>query len=150
MYLFQSTRPRGARPVCHNLTPPVLSVSIHTPAWGATSLLYNPAYHRFCFNPHARVGRDRPLKSPLLSSSRFNPHARVGRDDILTVPGALLCFVSIHTPAWGATYQGKSLKAMTRVSIHTPAWGATVVGSASLKSLSLFQSTRPRGARHKQ
>ena len=55
--------------------------------------------------------------------------------------------VSIHAPAWGATrlcgYQNQFL----RVSIHAPAWGATLSSAELGKSLSEFQSTRPRGAR---
>ena len=35
----------------------------------------------FCFNPHARVGRDLQVRRHQLSTSLcFNPHARVGRD----------------------------------------------------------------------
>ena len=34
------------------------------------------------------------------------------------------------------------------VSIHAPAWGATVNASASSPCNLMFQSTRPRGARH--
>ena len=34
----------------------------------------------WCFNPHARVGRDTLLFMFLLGSFGFNPHARVGRD----------------------------------------------------------------------
>jgi len=57
-------------------------VSIHAPAWGATS--------------------DDPVSLSL--TVRFNPRARVGRDDvdILYPPPQ---HVSIHAPAWGATLQ---------------------------------------------
>src|SRR5690606_2006773 len=33
--------------------------------------------------------------------------------------------VSIHAPAWGATFTGKWLHLFPGVSIHAPAWGAT-------------------------
>ena len=54
--------------------------------------------------------------------------------------------VSIHAPAWGATPPWSLRLAEIVVSIHAPAWGATRA-SLSLPTRSLFQSTRPRGAR---
>ena len=81
-----------------------------------------------------------------------------------------MTFVSIHTPAWGATadtalgaYCTKSFNSHARVgrdheipddlpadlvSIHTPAWGATPRCEHCLR-LTMFQFTRPRGARLK-
>ncbi len=78
--------------------------------------------------------------------------------------------VSIHAPAWGATLLKQSRSSILAVSIHAPAWGATSshmqrlsvmkcfnprarVGRDFYRGLmgfirSLFQSTRPRGARH--
>ena len=56
--MFQSTRPRGARP-----DNPMAALSAIS-----------------CFNPRARVGRDRlgvVLRKKVVS---FNPRARVGRD----------------------------------------------------------------------
>ena len=102
---FQSTRPRGARPVreLHNLLSE--EVSIHAPAWGATHVPHCACYSAASFNPRARVGRD--VKGKLLGvllflfqSTRprgarrnqrtlkhrlecFNPRARVGRDSCL-------------------------------------------------------------------
>ena len=55
---FQSTRPRGARPVFVLHFCVVVFVSIHAPARGATheaSLLTSPDSR---FNPRARAGRD--------------------------------------------------------------------------------------------
>ena len=55
----------------------------------------------------------------------FNPCIRVGCDfrtrgeDGTSVP------VSIHAPAWGATYRAVETLLQIRVSIHAPAWGAT-------------------------
>jgi len=55
---FQSTRPRGARPIQRSLSTVLDYVSIHAPAWGATNpaVVVNSA--GLCFNPRARVGRD--------------------------------------------------------------------------------------------
>ena len=34
--------------------------------------------------------------------------------------------VSIHAPAWGATFAGSNGASIRSVSIHAPAWGATI------------------------
>jgi len=55
-FLFQSTRPCGARPG-GGRNDHLKIVSIHAPVWGATE---NAAtkFDFLCFNPRARVGRD--------------------------------------------------------------------------------------------
>ena len=55
--MFQSTRPRGARP---------RTLRARAELW--------------CFNPRAREGRDIHPESHERLSSRFNPRAREGRD----------------------------------------------------------------------
>ena len=126
---FQSTRPRGAR-------------RRNRAAWPSDSS---------GFNPRARVGRD-PLRASLAIPfhCRFNPRARVGRDAAPVARPAGLALVSIHAPAWGATWCRPKMPAPTRsfnprarvgrdnplldyrgvktsVSIHAPAWGATIL-----------------------
>ena len=76
-----------------------------------------------CFNPRARKGRDTSLSKYTASPTCFNPRARKGRD------------------GWRGAVHGPG-----RVSIHAPARGATVAEFA-LAIVSLFQSTRPQGAR---
>ena len=58
------------------------------------------------------------------SSRHFNPRARVGRDHAIT-----------------------ALAASIVISIHAPAWGATQFGVMRGRIATIFQSTRPRGAR---
>ena len=58
--MFQSTRPRGARPNKTNAIYSPVQVSIHAPAWGATSAFEYCVVLSLCFNPRARVGRDKP------------------------------------------------------------------------------------------
>ena len=36
-----------------------------------------------------------------------------------------LCWISIHAPAWGATFRSGVLLKIRCISIHAPAWGAT-------------------------
>ena len=168
---FQSTRPRGARPVCthirvrcqpfqstrprgarHVLCYRILqgkAVSIHAPAWGATS-------GNHCFAAWAgrfqstrprgarRVPNERGFMGYEFQSTRPRgarpgvPSRRpAGLQVSIHAPawGAtterrgksfLLC-VSIHAPAWGATQQRPTSDKMSDVSIHAPAWGATAV-----------------------
>ena len=78
---FQSTRPRGARQDAHIQLGNPFPVSIHAPAWGATSSMAGMPSELAGFNPRARVGRDP------------GPHSH--RDHRRNV--------SIHAPAWGAT-----------------------------------------------
>ena len=105
-------------------------VSIHAPAWGATSSEHGYIVHDCGFNPRARMGRDfaynEPASTLMFQSTR--PHgARLQehgerRGDLA---------VSIHAPAWGATSIMEQLPIGTRVSIHAPAWGATLQASGA-------------------
>ena len=122
-------------------------VSIHAPAWGATREQPVMRQREFSFNPRTRVGCD---KSPMLFKtleSGFNPRTRVGCDlcwgclirhgalcfnprtrvgcDAATSRTRLICNVSIHAPAWGATVLVRKRRIRDYVSIHAPAWGAT-------------------------
>ena len=166
---FQSTRPRGARrrgfqhTSCYRCFNPRARVGRDV---DHRTLLTDVVG----FNPRARVGRD-PRPCPQIScQSGFNPRARVGRD-LLKIVFFTQCqvkfqstrprgarrrcsvchmetgHVSIHAPAWGATAFARFCFSPRSVSIHAPAWGATRVKSSGPVKLSLFQSTRPRGAR---
>ncbi len=125
--LFQSTRPRGARPERKHTGRLRSLVSIHAPAGGATPCCSHLSAQCRSFNPRARGGRDWAQRqcSQRLSVSihapaggatrytsnkgatlaRFNPRARGGRDDDeLVAVGQFI--VSIHAPAGGATPVG--------------------------------------------
>ena len=54
--------------------------------------------------------------------------------------------VSIHAPAWGATDEYNTSFGDAIVSIHAPAWGATCPLSLTI-SVGSFQSTHPHGVR---
>jgi len=120
-------------------------VSIHAPAWGATT--EGKSYDKvLAVSIHA----------PAWGATLTGDLAKLGVE------------VSIHAPAWGATiFERTQLRAKwsfnprTRmgcdpavqsiclsiaVSIHAPAWGATIIilFSSSLRS---FQSTHPHGVR---
>ena len=126
MFLFQSTRPRGAR--------------------------REERRHRqqqtVGFNPRARVGRDACRFLSNTADLMFQSTRPRGARLVLTLGGAPGDEVSIHAPAWGATssvpvvapdrppFQStrprgarpthrRSLLVPALVSIHAPAWGAT-------------------------
>ena len=122
---FQSTRPRGARRWRKLGIVPEPIVSIHAPAWGATWITYPNAISAEFQSTRPRGARPaRPkthgLKSVLFQSTR----PRGARHDL--IHSFLPCnTVSIHAPAWGATFQGRGDDNLDAVSIHAPAWGAT-------------------------
>ena len=143
---FQSTHPRGVRHVFQPGWRDNLGVSIHAPAWGATSARDTFFSARLFQSTHPRGVRH----SSWRQQAGHHP-------------------VSIHAPAWGATHPAHRGTPAGYVSIHAPAWGATAqdkdgmhfmlgfnprtrVGcDGSAAGLSLlprkFQSTHPRGVR---
>ena len=121
--LFQSTRPRGAR-LRQSLQPPC--------ALG--------------FNPRAHVGRDRRFTSSRTGNRFQSTRPRGARHKM--PPYLVSTKVSIHAPTWGATDVEVMTAVRAIVSIHAPTWGATLV-SERVKAEREFQSTRPRGARHR-
>ena len=77
-------------------------VSIHAPAWGATSVEV--------------VG---------FVQNRVSIHAPAWGATAAPWVTLAKLVVSIHAPAWGATKVHVALEAISGVSIHAPAWGAT-------------------------
>ena len=97
------------------------------------------------FNSRARVGRD-PSTDPLDDApGSFNSRARVGRDWLRgRDAGADRRFNS--RARVGRDLDWYIYRLVGFVSIHAPAWGATIKITVS-RSVSMFQFTRPRGAR---
>ena len=142
---FQSTHPRGVRPVsaCSSRT-------------------------RANFNPRTRMGCDTMALVILMPSRSFqstHPHGvRLGGETMLypnlkfqsTHPHGVRPFpsirvknatiISIHAPAWGATVSDRRRIRMTDISIHAPAWGATP-SKPFPSPAAIFQSTHPHGVR---
>ena len=125
--VFQSTHPRGVRPVHAVHAAPHGPVSIHAPAWGATTLLETAVCGALMFqSTHPRGVRRATRRSRWCWRASFNPRTRVGCDASSPGGGARnLTFQSTHPrgvrpdgPALGVRHQA--------VSIHAPAWGATV------------------------
>ena len=101
--MFQSTRPHGARRVIKACFISSDIVSIHAPAWGATATSAIVSTKLASFNPRARMGRDIANNKPFPIAPRFNPRARMGRDFRFCPNTKTQSLVSIHAPAWGAT-----------------------------------------------
>src|SRR5690606_17579724 len=119
-------------------------VSIHAPAWGATRSGHSFGRRWTSFNPRARVGRvsfslSCPAWSALFQPTRPRgarheppPNHQQGGEFQSTRPRAARLFLL-------------ELSGLERlVSIHAPAWGATFGRSACWRGCA-FQSTRPRG-----
>jgi len=167
--MFQSTRPRRARPPPLVLTmssgrfnpraregrdsnkvagtpcPPVFQST--RPRRARPAFLNYSRRVLHCFNPRAREGRDRYIPLERLGCPCFNPRAREGRDRRSTADSAVSIPVSIHAPAKGATFYRGTNPLCICVSIHAPAKGATLTVDGGVKADWMFQSTRPRRAR---
>ena len=139
---FQSTRPRGAR-LADFFDGLFTVVSIHAPARGATIAQLSGRARR-SFNPRARAGRDRLYRATRSWMTFQSTRPRGARLNFLQkISGSS---VSIHAPARGATrcysvyhklvgFNPRARAGRDRAHYYNTAWV-------------LFQSTRPRGARH--
>ena len=103
-----------------------LVISIHVPAWGTTSAPQVAESTKQNFNPRSRVGNDGNIPPPETDGN-----------------------ISIHVPAWGTTTCFSHVTTGYGISIHVPAWGTTEIRSTLNRPSGLFQSTFPRGERHR-
>ena len=147
---FQSTHPRGVRRVRPFSSLQYFRVSIHAPAWGATSSSSAKRLQGEEFqSTHPRgVRRVRPFSSlqyfrvsihapawgatrgpdrPGAHSPRFNPRTRVGCDTIIARLGGFVLIGFNPRTRVGCDRQLRSWFFAQHgvVSIHAPAWGAT-------------------------
>src|SRR5690606_15620217 len=122
---FQSTRPRGARHQQWRPRGDRPSVSIHAPAWGATSPTCTSWDIRIGFNPRARVGRDAIPAHHLEAVFQFQSTRPRGarRQYLLSLLAGV--GVSIHAPAWGATVRLESRTAINfpNMNVRTSKFG---------------------------
>ena len=78
--LFQSTLPRGERPLQGSYGVYRWSVSIHAPARGATTSVMAMTMQHGGFNPRSRAGSDGIEIESLPAIHSFNPRSRAGSD----------------------------------------------------------------------
>ena len=121
-------------------------VSIHAPARGATAEYLFPQRGLASFNPRARTGRDEHGNITIPEEECFNPRARTGRDLIRLSPSRASS-VSIHAPARGATNKSVSLALYQKSFNPRARTGRDLFLYLSIVFPSMFQSTRPHGAR---
>ena len=122
--MFQSTRPRGARPQPLQSLQFDHRVSIHAPAWGATGQRARDNAHRIVsIHAPAWGATGRLPLLPLFGNVSIHAPAWGATGGVPSAPGRAA--VSIHAPAWGATRQWHASHPRPSVSIHAPAWGAT-------------------------
>jgi len=136
----------GATDICR-LTMQSVRVSIHAPAWGATAIQNQNRRNNLCFNPRARMGRDKNHLHHVGNHGLFQstrPHGARRRHQARNNP---FHFVSIHAPAWGATRLApKHTLQFTRFNPRAR-MGRDSVTAAFVTIEVPFQSTRPHGAR---
>ena len=121
---FQSTLPQRERRYSDGVSEDIVSISIHAPAKGATSLSSG-------------------CKS---SQTDFNPRSRKGSDVFGFSSTSTSLQISIHAPAKGATLKWKDQRDILMISIHAPAKGATRIADFFIKQYR-FQSTLPQRER---
>ena len=121
-------------------------ISIHAPAKGATSLVYQPLSLHNYFNPRSREGSDYSLKSGADGEYDFNPRSREGSDCFHAVIFAVYTAISIHAPAKGAT-QHDTGKKVVNIFQSTLPRRERLCAQEHAKCVESFQSTLPRRER---
>ena len=149
---FQSTRPRGARPVFFNLPFAQFPVSIHAPTRGATMMRKSRGCRLKSVSIHAptrgatsgfKLDREQsdvsihaPTRGATWSTSRngaereFQSTRPRGARRRVVTGQVQFTDVSIHAPTRGATSDQQQTTSARSVSIHAPTRGATRTASA--------------------
>ena len=121
---FQSTHPRGVRLAALLGLSIRVTVSIHAPAWGATTSIWQ-----------ARNSRPVSIHAPAWGATCRHVRQRA-------------CLrVSIHAPAWGATPAQPAAGTTAGRFQSTHPRGVRLALIMGLASINKFQSTHPRGVR---
>ena len=123
-----------------------LGISIHAPAWGATSRNQSNPVGLPDFNPRSRVGSDGLVWGGNGAENNFNPRSRVGSDHHVLI-GFPLFAISIHAPAWGATDRCRGTSVALRYFNPRSRVGSDQQGGRGKANPPKFQSTLPRGER---
>ena len=161
----------GRAPSSHVLAKETLTFQSAYPRGTQYPTQFRDTTWNGCFNPRARVGHDAEYLINAGTNGSFNPRARVGRDASHYRPPSRKPWFQSTRPRGARPLFSRTARSHSRVSIHAPAWGATTryrwthwydgsfnprarVGRDVWPSLKVwprrsFQSTRPRGARHR-
>ena len=144
---FQSARPRGARLHLAAARMPACDVSIRAPTRGATCTRNCSRSAATCFNPRAHEGRDK-RRPELEGQRRFQSARPRGARHRCLRHYPLTKRVSIRAPTRGATLGLASPR--SRYSGFNPRAheGRDSRHDSACRQSTMFQSARPRGARH--
>ena len=145
--VFQSTPPRGGRPVRFTRAALCKDVSIHAPTRGATHRRCTTGTNCQRFNPRPHAGGDLLVRAVAFRVVQFqSTPPRGGRREALELSLTAAEFqstpprggrrdgkqhtlrkwsVSIHAPTRGATAESAQVHVSYSVSIHAPTRGAT-------------------------
>ena len=147
MLKFQFTLPRGERRPRKHLVGAFAVVSIHAPAWGATtsprpSTRCTPQFQftlprgerlsapimpssTSSFNSRSRVGSDTTAARVKAQGVSFNSRSRVGSDGAIEATYNTIVQFQFTLPRGERLRLRQSAQGVVIVSIHAPAWGAT-------------------------
>ena len=121
---FNPRSPHGERPAHQSEDDDKPHISIHAPAWGATSPAFTSAPASTYFNPRSRMGSDRLLtivKIFIGISIHAPPHGERQATQANTTYNN--SFQSTP-PAWGATTLKSRIRGNHTISIHAPRMGS--------------------------
>ena len=122
LYLFQSTRPHGARRFREEKIAAL-----------------------FYFNPRALTGRDdAPHRAGTILA--ISIHAPSRGATVSVRPYILYGDISIHAPSRGATLTIRDMMALEQISIHAPSRGATRINTHIVPTLPISIHAPSRGA----
>ena len=103
---FQSTLPHGERPVQQHEARDHYDISIHAPAWGATSPAFTSAPASTYFNPRSPHGERLVAVRSVPIVAHFNPRSPHGERRLTEALEQLNEAFQSTLPAWGATICG--------------------------------------------
>ena len=146
---FQSTLPRGERPIEDVQLYKSVLISIHAPARGATSA-YIPSPLTVVISIHAPArGATKAQQRFRECTGYFNPRSREGSDKNVFDSGVTDSVISIHAPARGATAVC-FIWQIVDTNFNPRSREGSDKDGASVKLMDrIFQSTLPRGERQK-
>ena len=122
---FQSTLPHGERLSVISFPLGCSRISIHAPAWGATCLPAPLSNLPWNFNPRSRMGSDDTPPQSVTTTIHFNPRSRMGSDALSFYTRSRVLYFNPRSRMGSDDDLHRDCGRRVRISIHAPAWGAT-------------------------
>jgi len=102
------------------------------------------------FNPRPRMGGDAEDQGLQAGQGQFQSTPPHGGRPFMGIPAACRLGVSIHAPAWGATFGGTFWRTGKRCFNPRPRMGGDLWRNLLEDRQTLFQSTPPHGGRQER